>query len=104
MTEVIDTLQNELAYNSTITVGATSVKASLAKNRKSYVFRNSSTGGQVITLAFSNFSPAVANNGIVLQAGQFVADSNSQGYFCWSGEVQAIADGAGATLSVMEAI
>lgn len=100
----ITQLKNEMAYNSSASVGATSVKISGAKARKSYVFRNISTGGQVITIALSNFSVAVANNGIVLNVNDAIVDSNTGGYNCWSGDVHAVASAAGGTLAISEVI
>lgn len=100
----ITQLGNEQAYNYVAAIGATNVRFSGAKNRKSFVLRNISTGGEVITIAFSNFAAATAGAGVVLNPNDAIADANSGGYVCWSGDFNAIASGAGGQLAVMEVI
>lgn len=100
----ITQLGNEQAYNFTAAVGLASAVISRAKHRKSFVLRNISTGGEVITIAFSNFSAAVAGEGVVLNPNDAIADANSGSYVCWSGDFNAIATGAGGQLAVMEVI
>jgi hypothetical protein len=95
-------LQQNFARNEIVTVGATEVLISGKKNRKVIYLRNTSTAGQVITLAFDNINATVAGRGIILAPGEFTTESTTQGYKCWNGDIKAIASAAGATLSVME--
>lgn len=95
-------LEQNIAINTSVTVGATSVTVSTARNRKMIYLRNTSTAAQVITIALDNINPAVALKGIVLSPGEFFLDSVSEGYVPWNGDIKAIASAAGATLSVQE--
>jgi hypothetical protein len=92
---------NEATRNEAITVGATSQQVANSSNRQAIYFRNDSAAAQVITLNFGG-QPAIANAGIVLSVGQFISDSDSEGYACYKGIVTAIASAAGAVLSVFE--
>jgi len=47
-------------------------------------------------------SPAVANEGIVLRAGESFADSTSEGYQAWQGVITAIAAAGTPTISIFE--
>lgn len=85
----------------TLTVGAASVLVSKKAARKVIYLRNTSAAAQIITIAFDNVSDAVAGTGIVLAPGEYVSDSNSEGYTAWNGDIKAIASAAGATLSIM---
>lgn len=87
--------------NSKETIGTTSKRVIPASKRDVLVLRNSSTAAQKITVVMGNKS-AVADEGIVLSPGQTWIDSTNAGYKCWEGEVQAISDIAGATLSISE--
>jgi len=93
---------NEATRNEVVTVGGTSATVCNAdeKRRVAY-FRNDSAAAQVITLNFGA-QPAVLNAGIVLSVGQFISDSDSEGYLCYKGSIQAIATAAGALLSIFE--
>lgn len=95
-------LQQNIAINTSVTVGATSILVSGARNRKMVYLRNVSTAAQVITLALDNMSPAVALKGIVLAPGEFFLDSVSEGYVPWNGDIKAIASAAGAVLAIQE--
>jgi len=82
-----------------VTVGVTSAQA-VASNasRKGLILRNISTSSQVISLGFSG-NAAVANDGVVLNPN----DVYCMGSFDFStGQVNAIASAASATLSVQE--
>jgi hypothetical protein len=94
----------EQAYNfvGTKTIGATSVKISQKQERKVIYLRNTSTAAQVISIAFDNINPAVANSGIVLAPGEYILDSSSEGYTAWNGDISAISSAAGGTLAMME--
>lgn len=94
-----------LARNDVITVGATSVNVSPDKSntpggRTLISMYNGSAAGQKITISFG--VPSVATKGFVLSPGQSVIDSNSEGYKCYQGTINAIADGAGGSLSILE--
>lgn len=97
-------LYNENSINTSVTVGATSLKVSYAKKRKSFILRNVSTGGQVISLALANNVVAAVNTGIVLNVNDAVVDSNSGNYQCWSGDISAVASAAGGILSINEVL
>lgn len=84
-----------------VTIGAASVLVAGKADRKSVYLRNTSTAAQVITIAFDNINAAVANVGVIIAPGEYLLDSNSEGYKCWNGDIKAIASAAGATLSVM---
>lgn len=98
----------EITRNDALTIGTTSsevssnVIAAGQNARKFVLLRNSSTGGQVISVVFSNLSPAVANTGVVLAVGQHFAWSVDANLPVWQGRISAIADASGATLSVFE--
>jgi len=94
--------EQNAAINTSITVGATSITVSPARDRKMVYLRNTSTAAQVITLALDNMNPAVALKGLVLAPGEFFLDSVSEGYKPWNGDIKAIASAAGATLALQE--
>lgn len=73
-----------------------------SNGRKLYSIRNSSTGAQVITIFPANNLPAVALKGIVLSPGQIYYESNSEGFECWQGQVQAIGSAVGGQVSIFE--
>lgn len=100
----ITQLGNEQAYNYATTIGATSIILSQKKHRKSYCLRNISAGGQVISLSFSNETPAIAGSGIVLNVNDALTDSNSGTYKVWSGDIYAVSSAAGGILAVNEVI
>jgi len=100
----IEQLGNERSLNYAVTLAITSAVISGKKHRKSYVIRNTSTAGEVISLSLANETIAVAGSGIVLNPNEYIADSNSGTYKCWSGDIQALATAATATLAVTEVI
>lgn len=88
--------------NVAITVDATSLQvADVNYGRKVLYMRNSSTGGQLISITMGT-TAAILNAGITLSTGQNFADSNSEGYTVWTGQVQAISSAAGGILSLFE--
>ena len=87
--------------NKQVTIGATSILVAEKSAKKVIYLRNTSTSAQVITLAFDSINPAVAGVGLIIAPGEYVLDSNSEGYEAWNGQIKAIASAAGATLSVM---
>jgi hypothetical protein len=89
------------AVQSAVTVGASSVEVlSYGGNRarKVFVFTNSSTGAQTITLSFG--VPAVAGQGIPLKVGEKYGEAVGDGFDCYQGTINAIADAAGGQISV----
>lgn len=89
--------------NEKITVGTSSTLVSEANpNRKLIYIKNTSTGGQTITVCFSDAKPATLNEGIVLSPGQDIIDSDSMGYECYKGTITAISDASGGQLSIYE--
>lgn len=87
--------------NRILSVGINSVKVAENDPQRKVIFiRNNSTAGQVISLIFSNNQQAEAGTGIVLGAGQYIIDSDTEGYECWEGEIHAISSAAGGLISV----
>ncbi len=92
----------ELSSPRVITVGATSVSIAGARARTNLYIKNTSTGGQVITLALSNFSVAVAGTGIVLGVNDVFVDSAGENYTPWTGNINAISSAANGTITIFE--
>jgi hypothetical protein len=94
----------EFSRNDTVSVGTTAVRAaSPYDDRKVIYIRNISTGGQVITLFFSDSSTATASGGgIVLNPNDYIIDSLSESYTPWRGPITAISSAASGTLSIYE--
>jgi len=88
--------------NDTVAVDNTSLRVCQPNSGRSvFVLRNSSAGGQIITIAQGNVA-VVAEKGIVLTPGQAYSETNGEGFQAWKGEIQAIASAAGGVLSVFE--
>ena len=90
--------------NTTISVGATAVEVSPMRSRRVLYIKNTSVGGQIISISLSNTETATAGQGIVLDPKDIFIDSNSEEYICWQGAISAIADGAGGTVAIYERI
>lgn len=92
------------ARNATVTVGvtATQVLPITKPARTRYVIKNMSGVGVQVTIVFGRDEVAVAGSGIVLDPGDMISDSDSEGFECFKGEIQAIATAPG-TLAVFEA-
>ena len=93
------------ARNASLTVGASAVQALplTTPARTRFALKNVSTAAQVITISFGQGKTPVAGEGIVLNVGEMVADSDNIGYECFKGEINAIASAAGGTLAIFEA-
>ena len=90
------------ARSEQVTVNHTSsVISYVNEDRKAAVYRNSSTGGQNITLSFGEVA-AVSGQGIVLAPGQSFSDSDSENYLSWKGKINAISSADGGLLSIFE--
>lgn len=94
----------DICSNTTVTVGTANTIVSYDKERIAFSLRNTSTGGQVITVKIGTEGDTVANTGIVLNPNEIVTDSNSEGYPCWAGLIQAVSSAAGGTLAIFERI
>lgn len=57
------------------------------------------TGTTTISVTFGN-TEAVAGEGVVLSAGEYIVDSIVGNYCPWQGVINAISDGAGGTLAI----
>jgi len=92
--------------NKLVTVGTSSlvIANELFENKRKEIFIcNSSTGGQVITLAFD--SDAVALVGMPLYpGGSFSSSADGNKFFPIEKQIQAISNLAGGTLSIVERI
>ena len=85
-------------FSGVVAVGTTSLTILQDQKRMLYTITNTSTGGQTITLNMGHI--AIANIGIVLSPGQSWVDSNSEGYECYQGPIQAIASAAAGQVSI----
>ena len=93
--------EQQINVNKVVTIGTTSVLVAEKSAKKVIYLRNASTAAQVITIAFDNMNAAVAGTGLILAPGEYILDSNSEGYKAWNGDIKAIASAAGAVLAVM---
>ena len=95
----------EQTRNVSIAVGTSSVQVSpplIRGQRIVFVATNTSTGGQIITLSWGG--EAVAGAGVVLNAGSSWSESIEGTFTPNEQEIQAVASGAGGTLSVHERV
>jgi len=86
-----------------ISVGTTVVKVSedmYNSERNVIILTNTSTGGQIISLAWGK--EAVAGSGIVLSPGGFHQESKDAGFKPSNKNITAISSGASGTLAVHE--
>jgi Zn-dependent alcohol dehydrogenase len=95
----------EINRNEQLTIGTDASIVSIEKNnnnvlRNSIILINTSTGGQVITIAID--SPAVSNQGITLNAGGSWQDSAEGGYLPTQKQITAISSAADGKLSIQE--
>jgi hypothetical protein len=90
---------SEYVRNALVSVGATNITICQPQFRQVLYIRNS--GATTITLHFG-FGVAVANEGVVLAPGASYSESNSDAFVCYSGTINAIGDGAGGQLSIVE--
>jgi len=95
---------SDISRNEAVAVGATAVEVAPARNRTVLYYKNISTAGQVITVWMSSTGAAAVNTGQVLNPQDWISDSSSQGYSCWSGAVTAISSAAGGVLTVFERV
>ena len=84
---------------------------SYPRTRRAIILRNSSAGGQIITIVASDVQSAVSGYGIMLKPGESYTDSsvgnpddpNEVQYTAFAGQYSAITDGAaGGLLSIFE--
>lgn len=92
---------NGTSQTDLITINNTSVKiADRDATRKSIYLYNASTGGQTITIVFSNNKQAEALHGVVLGPAVNFIDCDSEGYECWEGQIHAISSAADGKLAI----
>jgi len=91
-----------ISRNTSQTISTTSTKVLNEQERKFLYIRNSSSGAQIITVVLNDNLPAESLKGIVLSPGQAFVETDSESFKCWRGQVQAISDVAGATLTISE--
>ena len=91
--------------NEQVAVGTASIivcdNRNVINKRSVLVIRNTSTGGQNITVSLGN-SQAVANQGILLHQDETFTDSSETVYECFQGQIAAISSAAGGLLSIFE--
>lgn len=96
-----DTL-NTSAVVGTSVVQILNRRADMDGKRRALLLKNVSTGGQNITIFFSDQQTATPGSGIVLRPGDAVGDSQSEGFLAWQGNITAIADAAGGSLAIFQ--
>lgn len=97
----------ELNINKQLTIDATAQEISPERanrnaTRRSIIVINTSTGGQVITIAVD--APAVSKQGITLYPGGLWSDNADGGYLPTQKQITAISDLAGGLLSIQERV
>ena len=97
----------EYNVNNQVTVGTSSIVVSEERYnrnalRSSIILINTSLGGQKITISVD--TPATANQGIVIAPGGYWQDSKDNVYIPTQRQINAVADGAGALLSIQERV
>ena len=93
----------ELNRNEKLAIGTDTVVVSIEKQktiRRSIILTNTSTGGQVLTLAIDE--EATANEGIVLSVGGTWSDNAEGGYQPTQKIIQMVSNLAGAQVSIQE--
>ena len=101
----ISVLENSLPRNSSATIDTTSLQITqklVGQTRKSLVITNTSTSSQIVTI--SEGQEAVFGNGIILYPQGTMVKSIDSGYIPSKSDYYAIADNAGATISIFEEI
>lgn len=91
-----------MARNEQVVVGAASLvlsKAPQDNKRVAFVFKN--TGATTITIVLG-IHAAVDRAGIVLGTNEYYAESNSESFKAWQGQINTIGDAGAGSLSVME--
>lgn len=98
-------VRQELSINKAVTISTTNVVLSEERGNDERTFLsivNTSTGGQVISVAFGQ--EAVALSGVVLYPGGVYSESREAGFRMTQHNVTAISSGAGGTVAVSERI
>lgn len=91
--------------NVSISVGTSNVVLCDSRNptvnyRSFFSIINTSTGGQVISITFTD--EAGAGNGVVISPGGYYSESISEGFTPTNERICAISSGAGGTVAVSE--
>lgn len=100
-------MATEINRNYSLTVGTTVTVVSEQTNyptneRKVISLINTSTGGQNITIAFSD--QAIAGSGVFLAPGGYYQESHDAGFTPSQAQITAVSSGAGGTLAIQERI
>lgn len=95
---------NTLPRNVVVTVGTTNTELSedCYQQRIVFVATNTSTAGQKVTISVGQ--EAIFGNGVVLSPGGVYQDTADGNYKPANQQINAIADGAGATIAILERI
>ena len=95
--------QTVISVGTSVVVVSNEIDLNATSYRKAIILKNTSTGGQKISLGIG--LDAVNGSGEVLDPGDYIIESASEGYFPTFGKfrITAIASAAGGTLAVMEA-
>ena len=97
-----ETCRNEQVAVTTTSIEVSKYGNSPATRRKMIIITNTSlNAADIITLRLGH-EAATAYNGIVLQQNQSWVDSDSEGYQCWQGKIQAICATVNGLLSIVE--
>lgn len=94
-------MPNEYIINASVSVGTSNVelfKELLIGQVNAQSFVNTSTGGQIITLAWD--ADAIAGAGVVLYPGASWSESKDSTFIPSNKRISAIADGASASLAI----
>lgn len=96
----------EPVRNDSLTVGTSSILIAEVRpstiKRKDILVRNISASATAIISITMGQAIAVANKGIVLKQGESFTMSTSEGNECYQGQISAISNEAGATVSIFE--
>jgi len=93
---------SEPVRNEIVAVGVTSVSLTIDQQgrRKMIYIRNTSDAAQVITVSLGK--TAVANQGFLLNVGDYIIDSRSELYEPYQGVITAISTAAAGQISIVE--
>lgn len=102
MAHIVTYDEIDLSSPRTVSVSATSTTVSTSRlnlPRRTSFFLVPLTAGVTVTVTKGD-GAAVANAGIVLIQNQAYLESDSEGFLCWQGAIQAIASGNGSVAVV----
>jgi len=97
-----DNVRNERVLVGTTSTTIARLGDSKFSPRTAILIRNNSPNAADIITLNIGADVAVSGSGLVLNKGETWTDSNSEGYQCYQGVIQAICDTADGVLAVME--